>query len=106
VLGEIVKAVGGHADVVIDSGFVRGSDVVKALALGAKAVLIGKMQAWALAAAGADGLLRALQILEIEMRTTMALIGAATVGDIRPDMVRPGQPVRLPSVTSAFPYLT
>jgi isopentenyl diphosphate isomerase/L-lactate dehydrogenase-like FMN-dependent dehydrogenase len=105
VLPEIVKAVGAHADVVIDSGFVRGSDVVKAIALGAKAVLIGKMQAWSLAAAGPDGLLRALQLLQVEMSTTMGLLGATTVAGIRPDMVRPGHPARLPSVTSAFPYI-
>jgi isopentenyl diphosphate isomerase/L-lactate dehydrogenase-like FMN-dependent dehydrogenase len=104
-LPDIVAAVNGHADVVIDGGFVRGTDVVKALALGAKAVAIGKLQAWALAAAGPPGLVRMLEILETEIHTCMALCGASSISRITRDLVRPGHPVRQPGLLSAFPYL-
>jgi isopentenyl diphosphate isomerase/L-lactate dehydrogenase-like FMN-dependent dehydrogenase len=104
-LPDIVAAVNGHADVVIDGGFVRGTDVVKALALGAKAVAIGKLQAWALGAAGPPGLVRMLEILETEIHTCMALCGASSISRITRDLVRPGHPVREPGLLSAFPYL-
>ena len=103
-LPEIVAAVNGHADVVIDGGFVRGTDVVKAIALGAKAVAIGKLQAWALAAAGPPGLVRMLEILETEIHTCMALNGVNSIAKITRDLVRPGRQVREPGVLSAFPY--
>src|SRR6185436_3143092 len=64
VLPEVVKTVGGKVPVVIDSGFMRGTDVVKALALGASAVAIGKVQGLGLAAGGQTGLVRVLEILE------------------------------------------
>ena len=58
VLPEIVKMVDGRAEIVVDGGFVRGSDVVKAIALGADSVAIGKLQGFGLAAAGRDGIVR------------------------------------------------
>jgi FMN-dependent dehydrogenase len=63
-LPEIVQAVGGGAQIIIDGGIVRGSDVLKAIALGATAVAIGKLQGWGLAAAGQLGLVRVLELLE------------------------------------------
>lgn len=94
VLPEIVQAVQGRAEVVVDSGFMRGTDVVKALAFGARAVLIGKLMAWALGAGGAAGVVRALEILKAEMLVTMANIGVRSVAEIGPDCVRPSYPPR------------
>jgi glycolate oxidase len=89
VLPEIVEAVSGRAQVLVDSGFQRGTDVLKALALGATAVGIGKLQGWALAADGEDGLDRAMELLEVEVRTSMALIGASRVPEIGRHNLRP-----------------
>jgi len=93
VLPEIVQAVGGRAEVLVDGGFVRGTDVVKGLALGASAVLVGKLLAWGLAAGGEDGLVRALEILKTELDVAMALIGANRVADIGPQSIRPALPI-------------
>jgi glycolate oxidase len=87
-LQEVVDAVPGSIDVVIDSGFTRGAEVVKALALGAKAVGIGKLQCWGMAAGGVSGLTRVLEILGEEIALTMANIGCRTVGEIVGDRVR------------------
>jgi glycolate oxidase len=92
VLPEVVAAVAGKAEVVVDSGFMRGSDVVKALCLGARAVLIGKLMTWGLAAGGVDGLVRTLEILREETTVTMAQLGARSVADLGPDLVRPSTP--------------
>jgi glycolate oxidase len=82
VLPEVVAAVGGSADVIVDGGFVRGSDIVKALALGAQAVLVGKLMMWGLAAGGPLALERTLALLAEEFRVTMSLIGARNVSEI------------------------
>jgi len=95
VLSEIVDEVGGRAEVLIDSGFMRGTDVVKALALGARAVSIGKLTAWGLAAGGEEGLLRALELLKLEVDVTMAHLGVATIGELTPDMLRRSAPPAL-----------
>jgi isopentenyl diphosphate isomerase/L-lactate dehydrogenase-like FMN-dependent dehydrogenase len=92
VLPEIVEAVGGKAEVVADSGFMRGTDVVKALAIGAKAVAIGKLTVWGLAAGGEEALLRTLELLKTEIATTMANIGAKRVTDLGPRSLRPSPP--------------
>jgi isopentenyl diphosphate isomerase/L-lactate dehydrogenase-like FMN-dependent dehydrogenase len=88
VLGEVVEAVAGQAEVAVDSGFTRGAEVCKALALGARAVGIGRLQCWGLALGGAPALTRVLEILHDEIGTTMANIGAGSVADITPDHVR------------------
>ncbi len=88
VLSEIVEAVGGHADVAVDSGFTRGAEVCKALAMGASAVGIGRLQCWGLAVGGAPGLVRVLEILRAEIETTMANIGCSNIGEITPEHVR------------------
>jgi isopentenyl diphosphate isomerase/L-lactate dehydrogenase-like FMN-dependent dehydrogenase len=75
VLPEIIDVVGDAAEVVVDSGIRRGTDVIKALALGARAVAIGKLQGWGLAAGGQDGVVRVLEILDEEMRVSMGLLG-------------------------------
>jgi len=88
VLGEIVEALVGRADVVIDGGFSSGAEVCKALALGARAVGIGRLQCWGLAAGGTSGLTRVLQILSEEISNTMANIGCPAVADLTPGQVR------------------
>ncbi|HEY1828631.1 MAG TPA: alpha-hydroxy acid oxidase [Acidimicrobiales bacterium] len=82
ILPEIVDAVGGRAEVYVDGGVRRGPDVVKALALGARAVLVGRPSLWALATGGRAGVTRLLQWYEWEMRRTMALCGAADVDQV------------------------
>jgi isopentenyl diphosphate isomerase/L-lactate dehydrogenase-like FMN-dependent dehydrogenase len=88
VLAGIVEAVGGDADVAIDSGFSRGADVCKALALGARAVGIGRLQCWGLAAGGEEGVVRVLEILGEEISNTMANIGCRSVTELTPEQVR------------------
>ncbi|HEX7005853.1 MAG TPA: alpha-hydroxy acid oxidase, partial [Alphaproteobacteria bacterium] len=105
ILPEVVKAVGGRAQVMVDGGFVRGTDIVKAIALGADAVGIGKLLGWGLAAAGQAGVERVLELLETEMRVAMALLGAKSLDELETGHLRPARPVGEPSATSAFPLL-
>ncbi len=88
ILAEVVDAVAGRAEVYVDGGVRRGPDVVKALALGARAALVGRPSLWALATGGADGVAALLQWYDKEVRRTMALCGAATVEEIGRDLVR------------------
>jgi isopentenyl diphosphate isomerase/L-lactate dehydrogenase-like FMN-dependent dehydrogenase len=88
VLPEIVAAVGGRAQVIVDSGFTRGSDVVKAIALGASAVGIGKLLVWSLAAGGEPALERALNLLRDEMLNIMALLGINAVDELNASVLR------------------
>jgi L-lactate dehydrogenase (cytochrome) len=81
-LPEVVAAVGKQATVLVDGGVRRGSDVVKALALGARAVLVGRPYLYGLGAAGRPGVERVLEIFEEEMTRTMALLGCARVRDL------------------------
>jgi len=81
-LPEVVQAVGGRVPVLMDGGIRRGSDVLKALALGAKAVLVGRPVIWGLAAAGAPGVAHVLHMLRAELEVAMALTGCRTLGDI------------------------
>jgi L-lactate dehydrogenase (cytochrome) len=78
-LPEIVEAVGSQVEVLMDGGIMRGSDVIKALCLGARAVLIGRAYAYGLAAAGTAGVARALEILRADMERTLRLLGCASV---------------------------
>ena len=88
ILAEVVDRVGGRAEVYVDGGLRRAPDVVKALALGARAVLVGRPSLWALAAGGADGVASLLQWYESELRRSMALCGAATVSQLERSLVR------------------
>ena len=82
VLPEVLDAVGGRVEVLLDSGVRRGSDVVKALCLGARAVLIGRAYAYGLGAAGGPGVSRAIEILRIDMVRTMKLLGCRSLSDL------------------------
>jgi isopentenyl diphosphate isomerase/L-lactate dehydrogenase-like FMN-dependent dehydrogenase len=88
VLEEVVDAVAGEVDVAVDSGFSRGAEICKALALGARVVGIGRLQCWGLAVGGTAGLTRVLEILQSEISNTMANIGCRAVSDITTDHVR------------------
>jgi glycolate oxidase len=104
VLPEVAAAVDGRAEVLYDGGVLRGTDVVKAIALGARAVGVGKLLGWALAAAGEAGIVRMLDLLEIEIRTTLGLMGVTSLDQLNPSWVRPAQPVVAASATSAYPW--
>jgi isopentenyl diphosphate isomerase/L-lactate dehydrogenase-like FMN-dependent dehydrogenase len=82
VLPEVVEAVGDRAAVLMDSGVRRGTDVVKALALGAQAVLAGRAPLWGLAVDGADGVQHVLELLREEIALALALCGCASPGDV------------------------
>ncbi len=89
VLDAIVQAVGDRADVILDGGIRRGTDIIKALSLGAKAVGIGRAYLYGLAAAGEAGVTRAIDILASELRRDLALIGCADVRKIPKHCVIP-----------------
>jgi glycolate oxidase len=105
VLPEIVAAVAGRAKVYVDGGFSRGTDIIKGIALGADLVLVGRLYCYALAAAGAAGLKRMLEILEEEIHQSLGLLGVTGFGQVKPAHVRAAPPVGLPHVHSAFPLL-
>lgn len=88
VLQEVVDAVGDRLEVFIDSGFRRGTDIIKALALGARACLIGRPYLYGLAAGGEAGVTRALEILRSELERDMALMGITNIAAITSDCVR------------------
>jgi (S)-2-hydroxy-acid oxidase len=88
VLPEVVEAVGGRVPVLVDGGVRRGTDIVKALALGATAVLIGRPYIWGLAAEGEAGVRHVLEMLRAEFELAMALCGCRTVGEITRAHVR------------------
>ena len=87
VLPEIVKAVGGRLCVMVDGGFRRGTDIVKAVALGADLVLLGRATLYGLAAGGEAGAMRALAILKEEIERTVGLLGATSLAECK-DRVR------------------
>ncbi len=94
VLPEIVDAVGRRMTVMVDSGFRRGTDVVKALALGANAVLVGRATLYGTAAAGEAGAARAITIFRDEIDRTLALLGCAGIAALNPDHVVPPPAMR------------
>ncbi len=86
-LPEIVAAVAGRAEVWIDGGFARGTDVVKALCLGANAVGVARLQAWALGAGGTAGVVKALEFLEEEIGNTLALLGVTRIEELGEEFI-------------------
>jgi len=105
VLPEIIKAVKGKAEVWVDGGYLRGSDVVKAIALGAQTVGIGRLACLGLGAAGVPGLVRTLELLEDEIRICLGLLGVTSYAELTPQHLAPAQPANLPDTFSAFPLL-
>ncbi len=105
VLPEVVKAVGNRAEIVVDGGILRGTDVVKALCLGARAVGVGKLLGWALTAGGEAGVARMLELMETEVRTAMGLMGVTSIRQLNPDWLRAVPVLGTPSAVSAYPLL-
>src|SRR6201747_2660696 len=105
VLPEIVDAVAGRAKIMVDGSFCRGTDVVKAIAGGADLVGIGRLQCWALAAAGEAGIVRMLELLEDEVVRCLGLLGVTKFAELDKSYLHPATPTNLPHVFSAFPLL-
>ncbi len=106
VLPEIVEAVARRAAITVDGGVCRGTDVVKAVALGADTVGIGRLYCYGLAAAGREGVARVLQLLETEIVSCLGLLGVASFAELEPSHLRDAPPVSEPHVFSAFPLIT
>ncbi len=105
-LPEVAKAVNGRAKIMVDGGIMRGVDVVKALALGADAVGMGRMQGLAAAAAGQAGIVRMLEIVEDEVKRCMALLGVTSISELDESFVTQIAPLDRPGLDSAFPLLS
>jgi len=105
VLPEVVEAVGGRATIIVDGGISRGTDVAKALALGADVVSVGRLYIYGLAAAGGPGVVRLFEILEDEIRICLALLGVTGYHELDKSYIRPARQVVPPHVHSAFPHL-
>jgi len=88
-LGPIADAVGDRAEVILDGGIRRGADIVKALAMGARAVQIGRPIVWGLVADGEDGVRDVLGLLRDELDLAMALVGCRSIDEISPDLLAP-----------------
>ena len=87
-LPEIVEVVGGRMPILIDSGFRRGTDIAKALCMGATAVCVGRPYIWGLGAFGQPGVERVLELLRNELRAIMQQVGAPSIERLVPAMVR------------------
>jgi len=87
-LPEIVEAVRGRIPILVDSGFRRGTDIVKALAMGAQGVGVGRPYIWGLGAFGQPGVERVLELLRIELAAAMQQVGAPSIKALTPAMVR------------------
>ncbi|MEM1307857.1 MAG: alpha-hydroxy acid oxidase, partial [Pseudomonadota bacterium] len=106
VVVDILSAVGDKAGVILDGSVSRGTDVVKARALGAVSAGIGRLYCYALAARGADGIVRLLQILEDEIEIALGLVGVSEFSALEQSYLHFGAPmVTQPHVHSAFPLL-
>ena len=102
---EILRAVNGKAKVWVDGGIMRGTDIVKAIALGAEAVGIGRLCGLGLGAAGVPGLVRALELLEDEARICLGLLGVTSFAELTPQHLASAQPANAPGIFTAFPHL-
>ena len=105
ILKEVVEVAKGKAEIVVDGGIVRGTDVLKALAVGADVVALGRYQAWALAAGGQATLVRALEIMEAEIKNAMGLTGISSLDELDPSYVKEARAVSQAHELSAFPFL-
>jgi glycolate oxidase len=105
VLPEVTAAVAGRARIMIDGSFCRGTDIVKAIAMGADLVGLGRLQCWALAAAGEAGIVRMLELLEDEVIRCLGLLGVKNFAELDKSYLHATTPTNLPGVFSAFPLL-
>jgi glycolate oxidase len=105
VFPEIVDAVAGRAKMIVDGGFSRGTDVIKAVAMGADLVTIGRLYCYGLAADGAHGVRRVLELLEAEIIVSLGLLGVTGFAELDRSYVHAAAPVVMPHVHSAFPLI-
>ena len=105
-LPDIADAVKGKCHIVVDGGIYRGTDIVKAIALGADAVGIGRLQGLALAAGGETTLLRALEILEDEARRVLGLLGVTSFTQLDRGYLESAMPLTRRGLDSPFPLLS
>jgi isopentenyl diphosphate isomerase/L-lactate dehydrogenase-like FMN-dependent dehydrogenase len=105
VLPEVVEAVKGRAKIMVDGAMCRGTDIVKAIIMGADLVGVGRLQCWALAAKQETGVLRMLELLEDEVIRCLGLLGVRNFAELDKSYVTPASPTHLPHVFSAFPLL-
>jgi glycolate oxidase len=105
VLGPIVEALEGRCKTIVDGGFMRGTDIVKAMALGADAVGIGRLQGLAAAAAGEDGLMRMLDLLEEEIEGTLGMLGVRSYSELDASYLAPAPPQHSGAWHPAFPLI-
>jgi glycolate oxidase len=104
-LPEVVAAAAGRAKIMVDGGFARGTDIVKAIAAGASLVGLGRLQCYALAAGGEGALVRMLELLEDEVMRCLGMLGVTRFADLAPACLHPAPPVTSPHALSAFPLL-
>lgn len=104
ILPEVVSVVKGRVPVIVDGSFARGTDVLKAIAMGATAVGIGRLYCFALAAAGRPGVVRMLELLEDEIRRDLGLMGCDSMRKLDRSYVTPVPPVKYADVFSAYPH--
>jgi L-lactate dehydrogenase (cytochrome) len=83
----VVRAIHGQGVILMDGGIRRGSDVLKAICMGASAVLIGRAYAYGLMAEGREGVLRSIEILKADLLRTMALLGCSSLGELNESFV-------------------
>src|SRR5438094_91550 len=97
VLPEVVEAIAGHARIIVDGSITRGTDVVKAIALGADAVSVGRLYVYGLAAAGREGVVRLFEILEDEIRICLSLLGVTSYAELGKSYLRAAPPAVPPA---------
>ena len=105
VVPEVVAAVAGRADILVDGGFLRGTDIVKAIALGVTAVGLGRLNGFAMAAGGASGVGCMLDLLTHEIRACLGLLGVSRLEELDRSYLHPAEPVRVDGMRSAYPLL-
>jgi len=105
ILPRIVDAVESRATIMVDGGIMRGTDVVKSIAMGADAVGIGRLQGLAGAAAGQSGIVRMLEILEDEITRCLGLLGVSSFSELGSEYLEPATPLNRKGINSAFPHL-
>ncbi|MEK9683698.1 MAG: alpha-hydroxy acid oxidase [Rhodospirillaceae bacterium] len=105
VLPEVSVEVDGRVPILMDGGIMRGTDVIKAIALGATAVCIGKLQGLGLGAGGKDGVVKMLRLLEDEIITTMQLTGLRDLKECDRNFIEPAEPVVAPHQISPYPHI-
>src|SRR6266851_4666420 len=103
--GSTSQTTADGSSIMVDGSFCRGTDIVKAIASGADLVGIGRLQCWALAAAGEAGVLRMLELLEDEVIRCLGLLGVTSFAELDKSYLHAATPTNLPDVFSAFPLL-